>query len=75
MAKKNKQKTSDEETLKHYTSYNEEDVPAGLPKPDSNSKQNKPPEYIKADISVDKIMSQRKNAVIKPPSPETNLDD
>lgn len=73
MTKKNKKKNPDEETLKHYTSYNEEDVPAGIPKR-SNDDKNNPPEYVKADISVDKIMSHRKNAIVNNP-PQKDSDD
>ena len=73
MAKKNKKKNSDEETLKHYTSYNEQDVPAGIPKPGMKANDN-PPEYVKPDISVDNIMSHRKNAVINQP-PKKDSDD
>lgn len=73
MKKKNKKKISDEETLKHYTSYSEQDVPAGIPKPSGNSK-DEPPQFVKADVSVDKIMSDRKNAVINNP-PKKDSDD
>ncbi len=74
MKKKNKKKNPDEETLKHYTSYSELDVPAGIPKPSGNSK-GEPPQYVKPDISVDKIMSHRKNAVINNTPPEKDSDD
>jgi hypothetical protein len=70
MAKRNKPKNTDEEILKHYTPYDEQDIPAEIKKaaekmmPSSGQK----PTYVKANISVDKTMTGRKNAVIPNPS-------
>ena len=74
MAKKKKKKHFEEETLKHYTSYNEKDIPADVPKPEGDNNENNPPHFVKADISVDEIMSHRKNAVISNPQPEKDKD-
>ena len=71
---KNKKKNFKEETLKHYTSYNKKDVPAGVPEPASDNNENNPPHFVKADISVDEIMSHRKNAVISNPQPEKDKE-
>ena len=71
MAKRNKTKNTDEEILKHYTPYDEQDIPAEIKKaaeeimPSSGPK----PTYVKPNISVDKTMTGRKSAVIPNPSP------
>jgi len=61
MPKKKKTKNADEEVLKHYTSYDE---PPAVPGQDDTKEA---PEFIKAKISVDPVLSKRKNAVIKKP--------
>jgi hypothetical protein len=70
MAKRNKTKNSDEETLKHYTPYDEKDLPAEIKKAAEamRASSGAKPTYIKANISVDKTMTGRKSAVIPDPS-------
>jgi hypothetical protein len=68
MAKRNKKKNADEETLKHYTSYDEQDIPAGIQKPAKDAGPASKPTFVKAKISVDKVLTGRKNAVINKPS-------
>jgi hypothetical protein len=74
VAKRNKAKNSDEEILKHYTPYDEKDLPAEIKKAagEMNPSSGAKPTYVKANISVDKTMTGRKSAVIpNPSSPKT----
>ena len=70
MAKRNKTKSSDEEILKHYTPYDEKDLPAEIKKAaeEMSSSSGTKPTYVKPNISVDKTMTGRKSAVIPDPS-------
>ena len=70
VAKRNKTKNSDEEILKHYTPYDEKDLPAEIKKAveEMNPSSGSKPTYVKPNISVDKTMTGRKSAVIPDPS-------
>lgn len=73
MSKRKKLKKSDEEALKHYSSY--EGIP-GLPdavkQPHLKKILNKAiaskPTFIKAEVTIDHVMAKRKSAVIDNPS-------
>ena len=82
MPKKKKTSQSDQEILKHYETY---ENPPGVPESDllkqphikkvlAKAKEPKP-EFIKANIAVDRLMSKRKNAVIKDPSSKKKPKD
>ena len=83
MSKRKILKKSDEETLKHYISYEGqpgESIPGtedpGLPDPVKQPHLKKilknalasKPAFIKAKVAVDHVMDKRKSAVIDPPS-------
>jgi hypothetical protein len=72
MAKRTKTAKRDEEILKHYTSYDEGDIPAAILKPAQvGALLSRPtPTFVKANISVDKTMNARKTAVIPNPPQE-----
>lgn len=53
-------KKKDEETLKHYTSPDAPIIPSG-------TQDASKPIFIKPTISIDRMMSGRKSAVIKVP--------
>ena len=82
MPKKKKISKSDQDILKHYEAY--ENLPhitdsdllkqRHLKKVSDKVKESNP-EFIKANIAVDRLMSKRKNAVIKNPSPEKKPED
>jgi hypothetical protein len=55
-----KMKKTDEETLKHYTSPDAPIIPSG-------AQDASKPIFIKPTISIDRLMSGRKSAVIKVP--------
>lgn len=82
MSKKKKTSKSDQDILKHYEAY---ENPPGVPESDllkqphvkkvlDKAKESKP-EFIKANIAVDRLMSKRKNAVIKDPSNKKKSKD
>jgi hypothetical protein len=81
MSKRTKSNKTEEDTLKHYESYNsrpEKDSPtekvktthsqSGVVKGPPGKLSPTKTEFIKAEIAVDPVMSNRKDAVIKDPS-------
>lgn len=70
MAKQNnkKKKKLNEDTLKYYTNYSEKDIPGGIQKIVEKAGEASKPTFIKAKISVDEVMTSRKNAVVNKPS-------
>lgn len=82
MPKKKKISKKDQDILKHYHAYENSPGLQGsdlLKQPhlkkvlDKVKESN--PEFIKANIAVDRLMSKRKNAVIKNPPRKKKLED